>query len=67
MNLFHNKIQFNDHDPLDDGLADAIRAEQEEPEAFETLDDYDGDKLAVSWAKIAKDAESDQWFAYKDD
>lgn len=58
MNLFsHNKIQFKNHDPLDDGLAEEIAAEQNEAEAFGTLDDIDADTLIEHWATIAADVE----------
>lgn len=58
MNLFsHNKIQFKNHDPLDDGLGEEITAEQNEADAFGTLDDIDADVLIEHWATIAADVE----------
>lgn len=68
MSLFHRRISFTKHDPLADGLADEIAAEQHEADAFQTLDDTSGDELASHWNKIVKDIEKDpDWFDFTDE
>lgn len=67
MNIFHREIKFTNHDPLDDGLAEEIAREQREPEAFETLDDIDGEDLSLSWEQISTDAEKDAWYVFEED
>ncbi len=67
MKLFHNTLNFKKHDPLDDGLKDAIMAEQKEEDAF-TLVDPSGDELTEKWNAIVKDVEQDpNWFHFSED
>lgn len=65
MSLFHRKISFTQHDPLADGLADEIAAEQSEADAFQTLSDTSAEELVQHWSKIIKDVEKDpDWFDF---
>lgn len=67
MGIFNNKISFTNHDPLDDGLRDAITAEQNNSDAF-TLADPTGDELTEKWDSIVKDVEKDPgWFSFSED
>ncbi len=68
MGIFKNSIRFDAHDPLDDGLRDAITAEQREADAFHTLNDPSGDDLVEQWDAIVKDIEKDpSWFSFSED
>jgi len=68
MSIFHRPLTFTTHDPLADGLGDAIAAEQSEADAFQTLDDTSGDELAKQWNAIVKDIEKDpDWFTFHND
>ena len=60
MSLFHH-IHFSAIDPLGDGLAEEIAAEQAEAEHFELDDQLDG-QLAESWEAIVDDARKDPDF-----
>jgi|TARA_B100001245_G_scaffold235382_1_gene223080 hypothetical protein len=67
MGIFRRKVSFTRHDPLDDGLKDAIQAEQKEADAF-TLRDPSGDELTEKWNAIVKDVEKDPgWFTFHED
>ncbi len=67
MGIFKNKVSFTRHDPLDDGLKDAINAEQNDADAF-TLADPTGDELTEKWDTIVKDVEKDPgWFSFSED
>ncbi len=59
MSIFRNRVQFNRHDPLDNGLREEIAAEQREADAFSTLDDVSGEQLASHWSMILNDARKD--------
>ena len=61
MSIFHTPISFIKPDPLGDGLGDAIRAEQQEPERFDLFDQLDG-RLAHKWEAILVDARKDPDF-----
>lgn len=68
--MFRNKntIRFNPVDPLANGLADDIRAEQREAEAIRSLDDIGAEELSMFWAGVLKDAKNDpDWFAFTED
>ncbi len=69
MKLFrNNNMRFNKPDPLDDGLRDAIAAERDEADAFNTLDDISGEELTNHWNAIVKDIEKDpSWFDFSKD
>lgn len=69
MSLFnHHKIQFTTQDPLGNGLADDIAAEQREPEAIRTLDDTSSNDLEAFWGEVIEDAKKDKdFFAYAED
>jgi len=67
MGLFHHNMKFPERDPLDDGLRDAIIAEQNESDAF-TLGDLSGEELTEKWNAIIKDVEKDpSWFDFSED
>ena len=67
MSLFHH-ISFKPVDPLGDGLREEIAAEQQEPEAIQTLDDIDGQELAKVWRAIEDDVRNDPtWFHDSED
>lgn len=55
MPLFRHTISFPTIDPLGDGLAEEIEAEQEEPEAMSLEYDVDGDDLSSYWQYVADD------------
>lgn len=65
MSLLRHSITFSQHDPLDDGLKDAIRAEQREAESDNFENTLDGDSLAASWAHTLDDLKHDpDWFDF---
>ena len=65
MSLFRRKVSFSKPDPLADGLADEIAAEQSEADAFQTLSDTSAEELVQHWSKIIKDVEKDPtWFDF---
>ncbi len=67
MGIFRKQITFNRHDPLDDGLRDAITAEQRSDDSF-TLADPTGEELTEKWDAIVKDVEKDPgWFSFSKD
>ncbi len=57
-NIFH-KVRFLQPDPLANGLAEEIAAEQAEPEAIMLTDSIDGDELANSWQHIVDEFHND--------
>lgn len=65
MGIFNrHQIQFENQDPLGNGLSEEIDAERREAESF-TLDDVSGDELSEAWTKIVKDAKKDpDWFTF---
>ncbi|MDB5176932.1 MAG: hypothetical protein JWN75_600 [Candidatus Saccharibacteria bacterium] len=68
MNIFKRHISFTKHDPLDDGLGDEIANEQQEADAFLTLNDTSAEELNKQWSTIVKDIEKDpDWFTFTDD
>lgn len=67
MSLFHH-ISFKPVDPLGDGLREEIAAEQQEPEAIETLEDLDAEKLGKFWNDVEEDVKNDpEWFHFSED
>lgn len=52
MSLFHHTITFPAVDPLGDGLAEEIAAEQQEPEAMSLDTDIDGNNLSAYWQYV---------------
>lgn len=67
MKLTHN-VNFSPFDPLDDGLRDAIIAEQAEDDAMSLDEPIDEDKLTSYWKEVEQDLESDpSWFKFDDD
>ncbi len=70
MSIFSRRhsIKFKAPDPLANGLGDEITAEQNEADAFFTLDDVPGDELSSHWNRIVKDIEKDpDWFNFGKD
>lgn len=68
--MFHTKrtIHFDPIDPLADGLADDIRAEQREADAISSLDDTSADELAKFWSGVVRDVKNDpDWFDFAED
>lgn len=55
MTLFHHSITFPTVDPLGDGLAEDIEAEQEEPEAMTLESDINENELDAYWQFVASD------------
>ncbi|HRJ06614.1 MAG TPA: hypothetical protein PK096_03015 [Candidatus Saccharibacteria bacterium] len=66
MLFLHHKLAFAKADPMDDGLADDIAAEQAEAERFELKEQLDG-RLADEWEEILKDARKDPDFTFVSD
>lgn len=67
MSLFHH-VSFQTPDPLGGGLREEIIAEQEEPEAIESLEDVDGTSLSQFWSSVEQDIEHDpEWFKFSED
>lgn len=67
MSLFHH-VSFQTPDPLGGGLREEIIAEQEEPEAIESLEDVDGKSLSQFWSSVEQDIEHDpEWFKFSED
>ena len=63
MQLFKRTLTFRSPDPLGDGLAEAIRAEQQEAARHGFEDNFDGDELAESWQRALDDLKNDpDWF-----
>jgi len=69
MSLFHhNTVRFSKPDPLANGLAEEIVAEQREADSFKTLDDMPADELDRHWDAIIDDIEKDpNWFSFTND
>lgn len=55
MTLFHHTISFPAVDPLGDGLAEEIEAEQHEPEAMSLNADVDSNDLSAYWQYVVAD------------
>lgn len=53
--LFPHELQFEPVDPLGDGLADDIVAEQSNPDNLEFQNDIDGQTLAEFWNEVGRD------------
>ncbi len=69
MHIFHHqKVQFSAKDPLGNGLADEITAEQNEPEAITSLDDTPSRDLEQFWGQVIEDAKKDKdFYAYAEE
>ena len=68
--MFYSKhtIQFKPVDPLANGLADDIQAEQREAEAIRSFDDTSADELATFWSGVVRDVKNDpDWFDFAED
>lgn len=65
MSIFSRRrtIKFSTPDPLANGLADEIAAEQKEADAFQTLDDVSSEELNKHWNAIVKDIKKDPAWA----
>lgn len=68
MPLFHH-ISLPKIDPLGGGLREEILAEQEEPQAIESLEDgVDEGALSQFWNGVEQDIEKDpEWFKFSED
>ena len=67
MSLFHH-MKFSQTDPLADGLADEIRAEQSEAEAFVLSSRPDAEDLVSHLSEIVDDLKNDPtWFDFSKD
>lgn len=65
MNLLRHTPSFSRPDPLGDGLAEAIAAEQSEPDAFVHDGFLDGEQLASTWQSTLDDLKQDpDWFDF---
>lgn len=65
--VFFRRIQFNKVDPLANGLAEEIAAEQYEADSIQSLDDPSAEELQEKWSRIVKDAHEDpDWFSFTD-
>ena len=65
--LFHHALSFAQPDPLGDGLAEEIAAEQAEPEAI-VLEDTDPSSLIDQWDHVVSDIKKDpEWFTFAQD
>lgn len=63
MKLFKKSLTFAQPDPLGDGLAEQIRAEQKEAQNYGFDANFDGDALANSWETTLEDLRQDpDWF-----
>lgn len=68
MSIFHRKIHFSKVDPLANGLADEIAAEQHEAEAIHSFDDTSAEELDRFWSGVVKDIKKDpDWFDFSDE
>lgn len=69
MPLFSHHISFKQIDPLGDGLREEIVAEQQEPEAIESLEEgVDEGQLSQYWQSVEEDIEKDpEWFKFSED
>ena len=63
MALFKKSLNFMQPDPLGDGLAEQILAEQREAQSYGFDANFDGDELAQSWESTLQDLRNDpDWF-----
>lgn len=69
MSLFSHHISFKQIDPLGNGLAEEIVAEQEEPEAIGTLEEGISEgELSQFWQSVESDIAKDPtWFKFSED
>jgi hypothetical protein len=64
MSIFHHRIGFTKHDPLDDGLGDMIAAEQAEADHISLTDD-DDQKLIDFWDGVSMKLKKEpDWFDF---
>ena len=64
MSIFH-RVHFSTPDPLANGLADEIAAEQKEAEAIHSFDDTSGEDLEKFWNGVVEDIKKDRnWSAF---
>ena len=61
MSIFHH-VRFAKVDPLANGLADEIAAEQREADAINSLEDTSPEDLEKFWSGVVEDIKKDpQW------
>lgn len=67
MSIFHH-IRFSKVDPLANGLADEIAAEQREAEAINSLEDTSPEELEKFWSGVVEDIKKDpQWSRFSEE
>ena len=54
--VFTHKLKFEYVDPLGDGTADDIAAEQSDPDTLAFQQDIDGQSLTEFWSEVGRDA-----------
>ena len=68
MSIFHHKIQFSEIDPLANGLAEEIAAEQHEAEAIHSFEDTSAEDLDAFWTRVVSEARKDpSWFDFSNE
>ncbi len=68
MSIFRHKIQFSKVDPLANGLAEEIAAEQREAEAIHSFEDTSAEELDRFWTGVVKDIKKDpDWFDFSEE
>ena len=69
MLLFNHHISFKPIDPLGNGLREEIVAEQQEPDAIDSLEEgLDGQQLYDFWQSVERDVENDpEWVHFSED
>ncbi|RYF28505.1 MAG: hypothetical protein EOO17_04770 [Chloroflexi bacterium] len=69
MSIFHHQhVAFSKIDPLANGLADEIAAEQQEADSIRSLEDVSAEELNRKWNVIVDDIKKDpEWFNFADD
>lgn len=65
---FHHTPSFSEPDPLGNGLAEEIAAEQAEPDAIVLQETPDGQSLSEQWQHVVEEVEQDpDWFSFAED
>ncbi len=67
MSIFHH-VHFKKPDPLANGLADEIAAEQHEAEAINSFEDTSPEELDKFWTGVVEDIKKDpKWFDFSNE
>jgi hypothetical protein len=65
---FHHTPSFAEPDPLGNGLAEEIAAEQAEADAIVLQENPDGQSLSEQWQHVVEEVEQDpDWFSFAED